>query len=330
MLISSIYLQIRRIISNNHMKISQFGFGTAAIGRPMYINIRNQKATPFNLDKFRADGLTILDQAYKSGIRYFDTAPGYGISEDLLIKWLKSKKDNSIEIATKWGYEYTANFNTKATTHERKEHSLQMLKKQWQHSENLIPHLTTHQIHSATFETGVLNNEEILTELHSLKSDFNLKIGLTTSGENQTEVLSKALENDLFEVFQVTYNVFDQSLRQFLATHDFSNKRLIIKEGLANGRIFRNDKYSHYNKNYDLLENLAYKHKVGVDAIALQFCAQTVGAYTVLSGASHRDQLIQNIESVNLELTKNEINQLEEISIEPKYYWNERKQMAWN
>ncbi len=312
------------------MKISQLGFGTAAIGRPMYINIRSKKNTPFNLDTFKSDGLAILEQAYQSGIRYFDTAPGYGMSEDLLIEWLNSKNDSSIEIATKWGYEYTANFDPLATNHEVKEHSLRMLQKQWKNSQKLLSHLTTYQIHSATFDTGVLENQDILNELTRLKLEFGLKIGLTTSGENQTEVLAKALENDLFEVFQVTYNVFDQSLRPFLETHDLSGKRIIIKEGLANGRVFRNKNFNHYDTAFSLLENLANKYRTGIDAIALQFCAQTIVAYSVLSGASLEDQLNQNLKALDVELTVDEINELKALAVLPQDYWNERKKMEWN
>lgn len=312
------------------MNHSNLGFGTAAIGRPMYINIRSQVSEPFDFDKFKADGIQMLENAYKSGIRYFDTAPGYGMSEELLIEWLKSKNNPSIEIATKWGYEYTANFDPTATSHEVKEHSLKMLQKQWQQSEKLFPHLSTYQIHSATFDTGVLENEEVLNELNRLKAEYGLKIGLTTSGDNQTEVLAKALKNDLFEVYQVTYNVFDQSLRHFVETNDLSGKRIIIKEGLANGRAFRNSSFSHYNNAYTLLDNLATKYDVGVDAIALQFCAQTIDTYSVLSGASLKEQLDQNSKAIGLELTESEVDQLKQLAVEPKAYWKERKQMEWN
>lgn len=312
------------------MKISQLGFGTAAIGRPMYINIKSKKNTPFNLDTFKSDGLAILEQAYQAGIRYFDTAPGYGMSEELLIEWSQSKNDSSIEVATKWGYEYTANFDPLASVHEVKEHSLRMLQKQWKNSQKLLPHLTTYQIHSATFDTGVLENQDILNELTRLKLEYGLKIGLTTSGANQTKVLARALENDLFDVFQVTYNVFDQSLRPFLETHDLSRKRVIIKEGLANGRVFRNETYPNYETANNLLQELANKYNVGVDAIALQFCAQTIDAYSVLSGASLEDQLNQNLKALDVELTVDEINELKALAVLPQDYWNERKKMEWN
>ena len=54
------------------------GLGTAAIGRPHYINVRVEKSNYSNLETFRKRGFSVLEDAYLSGVRYFDTAPGYG------------------------------------------------------------------------------------------------------------------------------------------------------------------------------------------------------------------------------------------------------------
>ena len=138
------------------------GLGTAALGRPQYINIRQEKSKNFSLHTFRQQGRNTLNRAYHQGIRYFDTAPGYGMAEQLLLDWVKEKGDDSIEVATKWGYTYVANFNADATQHEVKEHSLSKLNEQWKQSGQLLPYLSTYQIHSATFETGVLENRSVL------------------------------------------------------------------------------------------------------------------------------------------------------------------------
>ena len=175
-------------------KIQNIGLGTAAIGRPQYINIKKGKTEKFDLLKFKEHGNQVLESAYKQGIRYFDTAPGYGMAEQIMIEWLQTKNDKSINVATKWGYSYVANFDPKATIHEVKDHSLPQLIQQWEKSKKLFPFLTTYQIHSATLDTGVLDNEELLNKLAELKDQYQLKIGITTSGYNQVEVLKKATE----------------------------------------------------------------------------------------------------------------------------------------
>jgi len=266
------------------------GLGTAAIGRPQYINIRQEIPAEFSVEIFRKKGLAALEDAYRQGIRYFDTAPGYGMAEKLLMDWVAGKEDASIEIATKWGYTYVANFDPKAEVHEIKEHS-------------------------STFETGVLRNERILNRLAVLKEEYGLHMGLSTTGANQVEVLKEALDVEvegvaLFDAFQVTYNLFDQSLATMSKEFLKHNKRLIIKEALANGRVFPNKKYPHYASAYKTLQTLADKYSVGLDAIALRFCMDSIDVYKVLSGASNSVHLSDNLKVNQFELEESDIRKL--------------------
>ena len=317
---------------SNHQKIA---LGTAAIGRPEYINIRQSAKSEFDLKTFRATGLTILDEAYDQGVRYFDTAPGYGMAEQLLIDWIKEKNYTDVEIATKWGYSYVANFDPLATVHEVKEHSLQNLNSQWEQSKKLLPNLCTYQIHSATFESGVLKNKEVLNRLGELKQEFGLRIGMSSTGVNQEEVLKAAMDIEyegkaLFDVYQVTYNVLDQSLANVTKQLTTQNKRIVVKEALANGRIFTNSNFPNYINLYTLLEKLAIKYGVGIDAIAIRFVLDSINPFMVLSGASEKSHIIGNLKTNDFQLTSDELVQLEEFSVQPDVYWKERKALGWN
>jgi len=313
----------------------KLGLGTAALGRPKYINVRTGNSNNSDLEAFRKNSFSVLEEAYQLGIRYFDTAPGYGLAEELVLEWLQTKKDSSIKIASKWGYTYTANFDVNATVHEIKDHSLSKLNQQWHFSKQLLPYLKVYQIHSATLETGVLKNKEVLKQLALLKKEHNLKIGLTTSGTNQVEVIKKALnvlvdDEQLFDMFQVTYNFLDQSLQEVSDELINQKKSIIIKEALANGRVFRNEKYVHYNKMYSTLEILSKKHQVGVDAISLKYCSQTIPKSIVLSGASNLQQLKQNLKLNTFSLSTEEIQQLSAFKVDSGFYWKERTQLQWN
>jgi aryl-alcohol dehydrogenase-like predicted oxidoreductase len=311
------------------------GLGTAALGRPHYINLRQNDVNNSDLENFRKQSFQVLEDAYNAGIRYFDTAPGYGLAEELVLDWLQTKDDKTIEIATKWGYTYTANFDANATIHEVKEHSVAKLNQQWNFSKQLLPHLKVYQIHSATLETGVLENKAVLKQLAFLKKEHHLKIGLTTTGTNQVEVIKKALSvlfdgKQIFDVFQITYNFLEQSFLEIADELIQQNKQIVIKEALANGRVFRNKKYVHYDKIYIILEKLAEKYKVGLDAISLQYCIQTIPKSTVLSGASSSNQLTENLKIASFSLTDNEINRLHSCKVSPAFYWQERKELVWN
>ncbi|MEW7281238.1 aldo/keto reductase [Aquimarina sp. 2201CG1-2-11] len=311
------------------------GLGTAALGRPQYINIRQENVSNQNLEDFKQNGFRVLEEAYRIGIRYFDTAPGYGLAENLLLEWVKTKNDPTIHIATKWGYTYVANFDTNAKIHEVKEHSLTKLNEQWEVSKSFLPYIKVYQIHSATLETMVLENSVILERLAFLKETYNLKIGITTTGANQVEVIKKALGvsvkgNQLFDTYQVTYNILDQSIREVSEVLDNQKKQLVIKEAMANGRLFENSTYKHYDKLYKVLEMLAKKYEVGIDAIALNFCKCTLPNAKILSGAASIAHIKQNAQATTFRLTTDEILLLSTFEVDPTLYWQERKQLAWN
>jgi aryl-alcohol dehydrogenase-like predicted oxidoreductase len=313
----------------------KLGLGTAALGRPQYINVRLHTKENSDLETFRKQSFAVLENAYNLGVRYFDTAPGYGLAEELVLEWLQTKEDNAIEVATKWGYTYTANFDVNATIHEVKEHSLAKLKEQWNFSKKLLPYLKVYQIHSATLETGVLENTDVLNHLLFLKKEHKLKIGLTTTGTNQLEVIKKALDIaingiQVFDLFQVTYNFLDQSLKELSAELIRQNKQIVIKEALANGRVFRNTIYPHYDEMYTTLERLSKKHSVGVDAISLKYCEQTITNSIVLSGASTSEQLKENLTLHTFTLSNNDIDILNGLKVTPDFYWTERKKLGWN
>lgn len=312
------------------------GLGTAAIGRPQYINIKHDLDTEkVDLETFRNKGLQLLKYAYNRGIRYFDTAPGYGHAEQLLIDWVNDVKDEKIEVATKWGYTYTANFDLNAMQHEIKEHSLGKLNQQWERSIKLFPFLSTYQVHSATFESGILSNVPILNRLAELKETYGLRVGITTSGPNQLEVLKTALKVEvegyrLFEVFQVTYNILDQRIGAIFSDSIVKDRRFVIKEALANGRLFPNKNYMHYQPLYHYLKTLADKYGVEIDAIALRFCQDNIKPFMILSGASKKQHLLGNLRMNQFELTKEELHLLEQFKVSSDFYWKERSVLAWN
>ncbi len=312
----------------------KIGLGTAAIGRPVYINIRkSDNVKPFDKLQFMKEGKNLLSSAYSNGIRHFDTAPGYGIAEQILLEWVRENNITDITISTKWGYTYVADFNPEATVHEVKEHSLKKLNEQWENSVNLSPLLNIYQIHSATLNSGVLDNSQVLKKLFELKKTYHLEIGLSTSGENQNEIIKKALaikvgEELLFDSFQITYNIFDQSLSEI--NELLKGKKIIIKEALANGRIFPNDAFPNYLKAYNILVHLANKYAVGIDAIALRFCIDSLNPYLVLSGASKKEHLNANLMAEYFTLSDEDLKLLEQLKTNPKDYWLERKNLAWN
>ena len=315
-------------------ELSKIGLGTAALGRRSYINIRSKNEPVFtDIDTFRKKGLDLLHYAWDIGLRHFDSSSGYGIAEKLLLIFLNELNERNISISTKWGYTYVANFKSNPKQHEVKEHSLKKLNEQWQKSKLFLPHLNLYQIHSVTPDSDVLENPEVLNRLYEIKNDHEIDIGITTSGEKQIEIVEKALgikinNKNLFNSFQVTYNILDQGLIRI--KDKLLDKKIIVKEALANGRILKNKNYPHYNNLYDQLDQLAKKYNVTTDAVALRFCIESFSNAMVLSGASTKEQLSQNVKAADFSISKSELEELQTFAIDTETYWNERKTLAWN
>lgn len=316
--------------------MTQIGLGLAALGRPEYINIRDNNAIDKSKTAFKNNTFTVLNEAYKLGVRYFDTAPSYGKGEAFLSEWNAATDYKDVVLGTKWGYTYVANWELGFSgQHEVKEHSLKKLLEQWQGSKKMLPKLKYYQVHSATFESGILENQDVLNQLFVIKKETGLQIGISTSGANQKEILEAALKisikNEiLFDCFQVTYNVFEQSTFSVLQHILQSGKTVIIKEALANGRAFQNENFQHYNESYKLLKQLSDKYKVGVDAVALRFVMDSLKPNYVLSGASTMKQLKQNLKANDFVLSTSEIENLQKTPISNEIYWKERSKLAWN
>jgi aryl-alcohol dehydrogenase-like predicted oxidoreductase len=176
----------------------RIGLGLAALGRPGYINLGHGEdlGEDKSVESLRARGHAVLDAAWEAGVRYFDAARSYGRAEEFLAGWLSERgiKPDETAVGSKWGYRYTADWQIEPQHHEIKEHSLAVLERQIGESRNLLgDHLKLYQIHSATRESGVLQNKAVLERLAELK-DEGLLIGLSVSGPNQADASQEAVE----------------------------------------------------------------------------------------------------------------------------------------
>ncbi|MGJ8551150.1 aldo/keto reductase [Winogradskyella wichelsiae] len=318
------------------MSNTKVGLGLAALGRPDYLNIRLDSNIDKSVKTFKNTAFKVLDEAYQLGIRDFDVAPSYGLGEEFLQNWNDSRGYNDVRLSTKFGYTYVANWEIGFSgKHEIKEHSIEKLNEQWEVSKALLPNLKIYQIHSATLDSGVLTNVTVLSRLNELKQKHQLEIGISSSGTEQVKIIKEARKikfngEALFDSYQVTFNIFEQSTFQILKELINEGKTVIIKEGLANGRIFKNDKFKIYDKAYNYLETISNKYNVGYDAIAIRFIMDYLEPKVVLSGASNSLQLEQNLKVSNLVLTKEEITTLKSLVISKDHYWNERSDLEWN
>jgi len=320
----------------------RIGLGLASLGRPGYINLGHSEDLKqddlqhdYDVEKMREQSFTVLDATYAAGVRHFDTARSYGKGEAFLGAWLKERnipKDDLL-ISSKWGYTYTADWQIQAEKHEVKEHSLSVLQRQWLESQEILgDYLNLYQIHSATLDSEVLENREVLEQLAYYKEQ-GIKIGLSTSGTGQAETIAKAftivLDNQpLFDSYQVTFNIFETSAMEILQLASQAGRFIIIKEGVANGRLTpRGD--DHRDKNTELSQ-LAKSLNTTVDALALAFIRHQPWVDSVLSGVATTEHLYSNLQALTLSLNSEQLKELTQFTEDKESYWQTRSSLAWN
>ncbi|MGJ3239218.1 MAG: aldo/keto reductase [Anaerolineae bacterium] len=321
------------------LQLTVMGLGLAALGRPAYINLdhAHDLNQEYDVHAMREHAYQVLDAAYDAGIRYFDVARSYGKAEAFLASWLQERNltCDEVVVGSKWGYTYTAGWQINAITHEIKEHSLPVLKRQWQETHEILgKYIRLYQIHSATLESGVLQNKDVLLELARMKSD-GIKIGLSASGENQAAVISKAINIRvdgvrLFDSVQATWNVLEQSAGDALYAAHIAGMGVIIKEALANGRLTQKNTNPDFILNLASLNVEANRLHTTVDALALAAVLSLDWINIVLSGAATVDHLQSNVKALDVKWDHLAAAALSRMAEHPKKYWQTRSQLEWN
>ncbi|MDA0182797.1 aldo/keto reductase [Solirubrobacter phytolaccae] len=277
--------------------MARLGLGTAALGRPGYLNLGHgaELGEDRSVDALRARTHEVLDFAYEAGIRDFDTARSYGRGEEFLGEWLRSRKPDGVTISSKWGYVYTANWEVATDPPEVKHHDVETFKRQLDETrENLGDWLDLYQIHSATRESGVLGNDAVLSAMR----EAGVPIGLSVSGTGQAETIDLAVSLGIFSAVQATWNLHERAAGDALAR---SGLKVIVKEGLANGRL------------------------AARDAQALAVALAQPWADVVLSGAASIDVLKSNLRALD-------VDPVDEpgLAEDSDAYWALRSSLAWN
>jgi aryl-alcohol dehydrogenase-like predicted oxidoreductase len=319
--------------------VSRVGLGLAALGRPGYINIGHSDDLRGGRDveAMESQAHSVLDLAWQAGVRYFDAARSYGRAEAFLANWLESRRIDPVEVTvgSKWGYTYTAGWQVEADRHEVKDHSLATLERQAGESRaTLGSRLDLYQIHSATLESGVLQDRAVLEALGRLR-DEGLAIGLSMTGPRQSETLRKALDlvvdgRRLFDCVQATWNLLERSAGPALEQAHAAGLGVIIKEALANGRLTARNDDPGFLPSRTILEEQADRLSTTLDALALAAVLARPWVGVVLSGAAVAEQLRSNLAATSVAWDDEAEEALRPLVEEPESYWSTRSRLPWN
>ena len=331
------------------------GLGLAALGRPGYINLqRDNHLASRTVEGMQHQANTVMDALFQQSrglskqeklIPWLDCARSYGLSEKFVGEYLRSNNVSpaDVYVSSKWGYTYVAEWNVElgeGMPHEVKDHSLGNFLKQVQET---CEYVKLYQVHSATFDSGILTNTKVHEALSKCRQERGWKIGLSVSGPQQDELIREAMQikvadsTRLFDSVQCTYNILEQRPHDALIEAQQAGMDIIIKEGLANGRTLSNP---------TLLE-LSSKLNCQPDQLALAAILVQPFQPRVLSGSVTVAQLQSNLESfysienpdnmsvaerlVSTEEGKEVLQKLmDSCKMESEQYWADRSALKWN
>lgn len=310
----------------------RLGLGLAALGRPAYITAGrvDDLGADRSVDAMRVRAAAVLDAAWAAGVRHLDAARSYGRAEEFLAHWLATRPDvtahPALVVASKWGYRYVGGWRTDAAQHEVKDHSLDALREQLAESRSLLgDHLRLYQVHSVTPESPVLHDGALLRAM-AAERERGLRIGLSTSGPHQADVVRAALEvrvdgEPLFSEVQSTWNPLEPSAGSALSDAAAEGWLVVVKEALANGRLAPGGDAE--------AERAASAAGVAIDQLALATALAQPWAGVVLSGAVTPEQVTRGAAAAELDLDDDALQALAPLAQEPAAYWSERSARPW-
>ena len=261
--------------------------------------------------------IATLNAVLDVGITFIDTAEKYGNSESLIGNVIKGKRDR-LFIATK------------LSGNHKKEHLDQAF-------ENSLKGLGTdyidlYQLHNHDSEISI---EYTIERLLRLKEQGKIRyIGISNFDVNQTKEVAKYTDiqsvqplynmlhrvngNDLLPfcaengIGVMAYSPLGKGLLtgHYKAGHKFDPEDIRSKD-LIN--VWQGDNFDNIYKVTEKLRNWAEDHGRDIIQLAIAWVLANKSVTTVIVGARKPNQVYHNIKALDWKLTKNDLNEIEEI-----------------
>lgn len=302
-------------IGKTGLFVNPVGLGTNAVGgHNLFPNLNDET------------GKDIVLTALNHGISFLDTAFIYGIgrSEELIGEVLKeTKKRSEIILATKGAHKMTGEKvvidNSPAFLRETVENSLKRLQ---------TDYIDLFYIHFPDENTP---KAEAVGTLQRLKEEGKIRaIGVSNF---TLEQLKEGNQDGYIEVLQSGYNLLKRDAEKDLLP--YTNERNIsfipyfplasglltgkydkgstFREGLTKNPLFQGETYINNLEKVEQLRQIAIDKNVGVSNIVLAWYLTKENIDVIIPGAKKPEQVIDNLKTVDVQLTKQEIDRIDQI-----------------
>ncbi len=281
------------ILGRTGLRITVMGIGC---GGPSRLGQRSGKT--------EAESIVVIRQALDLGINFIDTAEAYG-TEEIVGKAIKDVNRDSLVLSTK---KRTREHITQKDVQKSLEESLKRLG---------TDYVDIYNLHGVALKNYDYLVSEIVPIFEKMRAQGKIRfIGITESfGHDsgpQHTMLQRALQDDIWDVMMVGFNMLNQSARDrvfkktieknigilimFAVRLAFSRPerlRQIIDELIEKGQVNPSD----IDRNDPLGFLIHEGGAVSLTDAAYRFCRYEPGTHVILVGTGNPDHLKANVES---------------------------------
>ncbi|MGM0860626.1 aldo/keto reductase [Bacillus atrophaeus] len=303
-------------IGKSDLQVFPIGLGTNAVGgHNLYPDLNEET------------GKELIREALRNGVNLLDTAYIYGVgrSEELIGEVLREYNREDVIIATKAAHRKEGDDfvfdNSPAFLKQSVEDALKRLQ---------TDYIDLFYIH---FPDDHTPKDEAVKALHELKKEGKIRaIGVSNFSLEQ---LKEANKDGFVDVLQGEYNLLNREAESTFFPYIMENNISFVPffplvSGLLAGKYtedttfpegdlrreqenFQGDLFKENIKKVNQLAPIAEKHNVGIAHVVLAWYLARPEINILIPGAKRAEQLKDNMKTVNVELTKEDISFIDEL-----------------
>ncbi|MCF6403743.1 aldo/keto reductase [Chitinophaga filiformis] len=314
-----------RTLGNTDLQLSAITYGAFAIGGNMWGG--NEKK----------DSIAAVQASLENGVTTIDTAPfyGFGLSEELIGTAIKGMDRSKVQLLTKFGlvwdgsnqgkgeYFFDASENGKTIPVYKLASKANIIRELEDSLKRLgTDYIDLLQLHWPDATTPV---EETMEALNTLISQGKIRAAGVSNYD--LPLMREAEKTIQLASNQVSYSMLNRSIEKDIVPYAIENNMGIIaysplERGLLTGKYFkdaalktddhRNGYFGQFSaervKNFlDSITPLAESKNASLSQLVLRWTTLQPGITIVLAGARNAAQAEQNAQTMNLQLTADEI-----------------------
>ena len=307
-------LREKRELGRSGLHVAPLSMGTVALGMDYGLS------GPMGADRLDDSAASsLLNRALDLGVNLFDTAPGYGCSEQVVGKIIGHRQDAIIATKVTIPRDSSGELLPSIATRKAILDSLMLSRKRLRREQ-----LDLVQIHNATAE--VLDRNDVTAALIEAKKAGMIRaIGASVYGQ---DCALKLIDSTLFDVVQVAYSILDQRMGEKLfPAASAANVGVIIRSAFLKGVLTPRGQWL----SRDLPELGATTQSIvdsvsrtwdNLPATALRFCAAASENATVLIGVRDEQELSTAVDALGSGLTDADLEKLRGFAVKDERLLN--------